>query len=171
MSVRTRTSRTRRAAIAVAAAALLPLGLAACGDDAAENAAEKAIEDANGGDVDVDIDGDNVKIEGSDGAVQYGSELPDDFPRDEVPLVGEVTIGTSSTTDGTKGWTVATTTDASPDDAFEEAKAALEDAGFAIDGIESGNYAQLKSDAYRLVLTASEGADGAQISYIVSTAD
>lgn len=172
MSTGTLAPRTRRTLAAVAAAAVLPLGLAACGgDEAAENAAEKAIEDANGGDVDIDIDGDEVKIEGSDGAVQYGSDLPDDFPEDDIPLVGDVTVGSSTSTGGEKGWTIATETDDSPGDAFAEAKAELEEAGFAVDGVESGNYAQLKSDSYRLVLTASEGSGGAQVSYIVSTID
>lgn len=172
MPARPLAPRARRALAAVAAATVLPLGLSACGgDDRAENAAEKALEDANGGEVDVDIDGDDVKIEGSDGAVQYGAGLPDDFPEDDIPLVGEVSVGSSSSTGGEQGWTIATATDQSPEDAFAEAKEELEGAGFAVDGVESGNYAQMKSDDYRLVLTASEGPDGAQISYIISAAD
>ncbi|WP_408898300.1 hypothetical protein ACJ5H2_04125 [Nocardioides sp. R1-1] len=171
----TRTARIRRLAAAAAAAAVLPVGLAACGGDdadkAAENAAEELIEEAEGGDLDVDIDGDDVTIEGSDGAIQSGTDLPDDFPEDEIPLVGEVTFGNSTATGGTTSWTVTTASDDSPDDAFAAAKEELEGAGFAVDGVESGNYAQLRSDAYRLVLTATEGTGGgAQLSYIVSAA-
>lgn len=169
MSVRRPTARTRRVVAALAVAAILPLGLAACGGDDAEKSAEKLIEGA-GGDVDVDIDGDDVTIEGSDGAIEYGSDLPEDFPEDDVPLVGEVTFGHSSAGADAQSWTVTTKSDDGADDAFAEAKAKLEGAGFAVDGVESGNYAQLKGARHRVVLTAAEDAGGAQLSYIVTTA-
>jgi hypothetical protein len=70
----------------IAAAALTALTLTACGGG--EKALENAIEDATGGEADVDLDGDgSVSISTPDGEYNSGgaAALPDDFPS-EIPL-------------------------------------------------------------------------------------
>ncbi len=166
--------RLRRTLSAGIAALALPLTLSACGEaaeQAAEEAAEKAIEDANGGDVDIDIDedGGEVKVENSDGSFVSGGDLPDDYPSDEVPLVGDVQFGSSASTGTGTGWTISTLYDGDAAAAFAAAKEALEGAGFTTDGAAGETFASMRSDAYSVVLSAGDGADGTTLSYVVST--
>ncbi|MCX6400803.1 MAG: hypothetical protein NTX33_12860 [Propionibacteriales bacterium] len=174
MSVPTRPHLRRTFGIA-AAALVLPFTLSACGDaleNAAENAAEEAIKDGSSGDVDVDIDGGEVKIENSDGSYVSGGDLPDGFPEDDVPLIGDVKFGSRTNDGDTQGWTVSTQVDSSAADAFDEASAKLEDAGFESQGQSTGTYAGFRSDKYQVVLTsADDQSGGAIMSYIVGAAE
>lgn len=165
--------RARRTLAAAALAGFLPLTLSACGESiekAAEEAAEKAIEDANGGgDVDIDVDSGEVKVESSDGSYSAGQGLPEDFPVDEIPLVGEVRSGSSVNTGEGKGWTVSTETDLSPADAVAEATAKLEGAGFSDQGSFGGTNANLGDDKYGVLInTADTGTGATTIVYVVS---
>lgn len=165
-----------RRTFAVAATALvLPFTLSACGEaaeNAAEKAAEKAIEDGASGDVDVDFEDGEVKIENSDGTITSGNDLPDGFPEDDVPVVGEVQYGAASDVDGSQGWTLSTQADGSAADAFDEAKAELEGAGFTSENLAAGSYAGFRSDQYQVVLTASDNpGGGAVLTYIVAPAE
>lgn len=161
--------RLRRTVAAAAAAVALPLTLGACGE-AVENAAEKAIEDGSGGDAEIDLDDGEVTIENSDGSVVVGGgKLPDGFPEDAVPLVGEVKSGTAvDTPDGT-GWTIGTESSGSAEDVFAEALAKLEEAGFTNQSNLGGTSANLTSGEYGVVLNVSESGTGSVVAiYVVS---
>ena len=93
-------------------ASLLAAGCGGGNDEVAEREAERAIEDASGEDVDVQVDGDDVTIEGGDGDSSFSTsdDLPDDWPSDiEMPdgtdLQGSSSIGSGDaaqlTTSGT----------------------------------------------------------------------
>lgn len=88
-------------------------GLAACGgdDDAGTEAVERAIEQAGGGEVDIDIDDESgsYRVETDEGTVSMSSsgDLPDDWPAD-VPLPdGFAITGGSSIDGGSSGRIVA----------------------------------------------------------------
>lgn len=166
-------SQLRRSAAAAAAALTLPLTLTACGEAAeraAEEAAENAIEDANGGNADVDIDGDEVTIENSDGSVVVGGgDLPEGFPEDAVPLVGEVKSGTAVDTGQGAGWTIGTESDGSVEDVFAEAVAKLEGAGFTNQSTLGGTSANLTGEEYGVVLNVADSGTGSVVAvYVVS---
>lgn len=132
---------------ALAGAALV---FAACGggDSISENLAEEAIEQAGGGDVDIDSDGGsvnidtdegsmsvdedgNVEIETEDGSFSSSGDIPEGFP-DEVPLPDGLDVGSGAVTDGPEGesYQVAGSVDGDPADVFAELIAQFEDAGF-----------------------------------------
>lgn len=167
--------RRLRLATATATVVLAPLTLGAC-DQLAENAVERGVEEAvengAGEDVEVDLDADgdgNVKVETSDGTFQTGSELPDDYPIEEVPIVGEVSAAASSSTGAGRRWTIATTLGGSVEDALTEAKSALEAAGFTTDGEAAGAFISLTNDTYSVVASAGDdGSGGVSLSYVVS---
>ncbi|HWJ68235.1 MAG TPA: hypothetical protein VNT31_16295 [Nocardioides sp.] len=169
------TLRTRRTLAATALVAALPFALTACAEaaeKAAEEAAEQAIEENGGGDVDIDVDDGEVKVENSDGSVVIGGgDLPEDFPKDAVPVVGEVQYANSTTTPDGRGWTVSTTAGGSPEDALAEARSALEDAGFSEQGGGLGGaHVAMQSDEYAVVLTAADtGSGGTGLVYVVTT--
>lgn len=154
--------RTVRAAAALAGVVVGAAGLVGCGvqdavsDKAAEKATEKLIEKAaeNGasGDVDVDLDGEEFKVETSDGTFSMGGDVPEDFPA-EVPLLdGEVTVA-SSTGDG---WAVMLEVDGAHAEVATAAADAILDAGFTEEGRTTAqDYLLLVAagDDYELTLT------------------
>ncbi len=88
---------------------VLALLAAACGgsvtDRVAEEVAGQIVEQAGGGNVDIDTSGDGditVSLEGEDGSVVQagGNELPDDFP---FPLPDEYEVGMNVSQDGPAG--------------------------------------------------------------------
>lgn len=144
--------------------------LAACGggEEAAERAAEKAAEDSSGGDVDVEIDGDEVEIETDEGTMSVGQDLPEGFP-EEIPLVeGEIVSGAS--VEG-KGWTVSVQTDFAT---AKEAVAAARDelgGGWTASGEmdnPSMSLVGLAKGAYQLSLMSTAGDGGAIVLYTVA---
>ncbi|MCU0679487.1 MAG: hypothetical protein MUC28_03535 [Planctomycetes bacterium] len=91
-------------------AAGLALTLSACGSpskQASERIAEKAIEDATGGQADVDINNNEVNVETEEGSFRAGEEvdLPADFPSDVYVYGG--TIKAVITNNNPKGHTVS----------------------------------------------------------------
>lgn len=152
-------TRLRRALVAPLVLVALA-SMTGCGsDDVAENRAEDAIEDASGGDADVDIDGDEVEITTSEGTVTMGKgELPDGFP-DDIPVIDGEIVSAMGAAD--QGFVVALTVD-DPEAAFEEAVAELEGAGFAEeDGGDmlGATVAQMTRGEQTVILSA--GGDGA----------
>lgn len=168
-------ARPARLAATALAVVVLPLALGACGElaeQATEKAVEKAVEAEGNGDVNVDFDTDGsggVKVETSDGTFQSGEGLPEDFPIEQVPIVGDIQYGASTDAGGTRGWTIASRLSGSVDDALTEARSAFEAAGFTVDGEAAGAFVSVTSDAYNAVVSAGEdGNGGVTLSYVVS---
>lgn len=85
---------------------VLTVAMAACGGDDSD-AVERAIEQAGGGDVDIEVDDDSgeFRVASDDGsfAVSSSSELPDEWPADIGLPDGFQITGTSSVSDGGSG--------------------------------------------------------------------
>lgn len=114
------------------AAAAAVLSLTACGGGS-DNAIEQAIEDATGGSVDINTDGDgNVQIDTEDGSFSSGgsAEVPDDFPSD-VPLPDG--IGLTTTLSDESGWYLYYESGDLTAEYCEDFLASYEDAGFTED--------------------------------------
>lgn len=107
------------------------------------------------GSVKVSRDGEDITIEGEDGsAVIGGASLPEDYPRDEVPIIdGKITAGVS-VDQGTRGWSV--TLEVKGDAAAVEADAAklLTDKGFTRSVTSNAGglrYSSFESPTYRVL--------------------
>ena len=144
------------------------LVLGGCGsdEDRAANAIEEAAQDA-GEDVEVDVDGDDITIEKSDGTVSMGGDLPEGFPEDDIPLVdGDVQLAMGA---AEQGWQVSIYVAAVADEAVADAVALLTRAGFTLgDETDMGDVgsATLSSDAYVVYLTGTTA--GAQTTLLYS---
>lgn len=163
-----RSTRFRRALVAPLVLAALATTTSCGGDDVAENRAEDAIEDASGGDADVDIDGEQVEITTSEGTVTMGKgDLPDGFP-DDIPVIdGEIALAMGA---ADAGYQVSLIVD-DAEAAFEQAVAELEDAGFTKeDGSEmlGVNTVALTRDDQTVILSAGGEGDATMLSYTVA---
>lgn len=119
----------RGAAVAIAGAALI---LSGCGQ-VAEEAAEQAIEQNGGGDVEIDADGDSFSVEGEDGSISVGKdELPENFPSEiTLPEGGTIESATAVTDSKKDGWFIQSTyADTSPEDLVTEFAGSMQDGGF-----------------------------------------
>lgn len=159
-------SRPVAALIALIAALTLVTG---CGE-AAEKASEEQIEEAaeaQGDDVDVDIEDDEITVEGEDGSVTMGGKLPEGFPEDDVPLVdGDVVVAMGA--EG-EGFQVNLAVDGEPEAVFDEAVGLLEDAGFATEDETAvgAMSASLTSPKYTVSVLASGASGATTVSYVV----
>lgn len=138
-------------AITVAAAGMGFLASCSPGDlieNAAGEAAEKAIESATGADIEVDEDGGSMSFQDEDGEtdISFGNNvsLPDGFP-DEVPLIeGNIQTAAKTTQDGDVVFTVNIGTEGSVSDARTDATELLLSAGFTeAEAVEMGDQMQL----------------------------
>lgn len=144
---------------AVALATTLGLTLTACNPLAAitENAAEKAVEDATGGSVDIDAGG--------------GVSMPADWPA-EVPVIDAKLFTATAIGEGTsRTWTILFQVD-DPAKAYDAAKADLVAAGFSTEldsSMAEGSYGQFSNANYSVSVTAAPGVSGekAILSYTV----
>ncbi|QJU53939.1 hypothetical protein SCB71_12140 [Herbiconiux sp. KACC 21604] len=147
---------TRSAALAVAFALLLTPALAGCIGNPVEQIVEGAVEQAGGGDVDLNSDG----------------GLPDGFPT-EVPLYdGEIVGGMGvGVAEGDGGWTVIVKV-ADPEASFTSINDQLVAAGFESqfsgfsDGSGTGMYQGANYGV--LVTVADDGSGQVTATYIVS---
>lgn len=110
------------------------IGLSACG--AAEEAiSERLVEEAVGGDVDIEMsdDGQVASIETEDGSldIRTGGDVPDAWPGD-VPLFGDgqITGSYASTANGESVVSVDYVTDRTAEDVVGELTSTYEEAGF-----------------------------------------
>jgi hypothetical protein len=128
-----------RRTFATITAGLLVLGLAAgC---SSEDAAEKIAERASNGKVDIEDGGKKITIEGEDGegtfSVGEETDLPDDFPEDEVPLPegGSVRAAISTERDGKQFFSITYAIDGSDvEAAADDYRGQLEDDGYEVEG-------------------------------------
>ena len=137
----------------LAAIAALALATSACSaEDVAESAAEKAMEQAGGGDVDIDSDGGTISMSSSEGTVQMGSggSLPDAFP-DDMPLPeGDYEVVSSFSQEGGDGIELqaALQVEASVDELADYFEQALPDSGWEIVDTREQSMEDLTSVTY-----------------------
>lgn len=169
------------------------LGATACGsasDKIAEKATEKAIENAGGGNVDIDTkdgkvkvsgkDGDvtyetdedgNVKITGDDGESSYtvgdDAKLPDGWPRDlKLPDGAKLTASSTSASGDGKAYMVTAEISGKVKAAYEDLKSQLTDAGYEIAGDSytttgDGDFASLSAKGDAFTVAVSIGSSSA----------
>lgn len=173
-----------RTLIAAVAAGIALAGLAGCSSDAVRQAtdlgssvASSVAEGVQGIDGKAVQDGMASVAGGIDGAldtalkganVTSDGKVPDGFPTKDLPLVDGTVLGGGSGPNGS-GW-VAQVRAGSVDD-FQTAAQQLTDAGFtesAKRADSSSAFGMFRSDAYRVVLTFSDGNDGVTATYIVT---
>jgi len=166
-------STPRRAAAVLAAALILPL--TACGDDLATEAAERIAENAGGGEVDIERDGDDMTIRNEDGevAVTTGGRLPEGFPEDvPLPEGGTLVSGVAADTPDGKGWALTYTVESSAADAVAAAVSRLEAEGY--EPVEGGSVSmgEMTISQHRngtwLVSVSGVESDGTVLQYLVA---
>lgn len=154
---------------------LAALALSSCSaEDLVERAAERSIENAAGGEADIDFDADSgsFSVDTEEGSFSTGTSLPDDFP-DDIPLVdGEVMSAASADDQGQRGFLVVMYTDGSPEEAAAEAVSLLEAAGFAetedLSAMTGLSAAQLGDDTYEVLVSAYPAADQTALQYTIT---
>jgi len=162
----------RKALVAATSAVFLSLSVAGCGaaeDEIAEKLTEEAVEAAGDGtEVDIEDDGVTVTDENGDEA-SIGTEMPDSFPVDDVPLV-EGTVISATAVDGAS-YTVMLEVDGTPEEVQDEALGLLTDAGYT-SGTEmnsEGYFAStLSKEGFEVGVTSMAGDPATQIQYIVT---
>jgi len=118
--------------------AIAVLALVGCGKSvsrkAGEKAAEKIIEAQSGGKANVDINGQNVKVETEQGKIEAGEnvKLPSDFPSDVYVIDGTIKIAISGQAD--EGQTVSIETDKKIEEVLSIYKEKLKSDGWNITG-------------------------------------
>lgn len=121
----------RRVGIRVFMGALAIAGVAGCD---AEDTAERLVEGAGGGDVDIEV-----------------GDLPEGFPKDDVPLPeGDVVSGTTLGGGNEQNWTVIFNV-GNVEDVADDYRGKLEDAGYQIDDTFSSETAPGQEGAGELV--------------------
>lgn len=145
--------------------------LVGCGQ-MAESATEKLIEEAAGGDVNIDVEGDGVTIEGEDGGFAVGGDLslPENWPA-EIPTYGGGSLVMVSVDSASGGATAVWSTDESVDDAAASIRGAVEGAGYAIDSesqMEGLRAFSATGNGYRLDVSVG-GSDGATSVNLLAT--
>lgn len=123
---------TRRLLVALGATAVLAVPLSGCGA-----VAEKAVEEATGGKVDIKDGGKDITIEGPDGQkieVGSGAELPSDWPTDVPIPAGAKVVSAASVNESASGGgkNVTLETAAEPAALLESFKSSLESNGWTI---------------------------------------
>lgn len=148
---------TTKTRLAAAAALVLSASLLVGCANPIEQIVQKGVEDAISGATGVEVDSSTASV-------------PADFPS-AVPLIdGEVGDGVGLTLGGVKTWTVTIRPSGTPAEAFEAATGQLNEAGFtttfATSEAEPGG--MFTGEAFTILLNASTGDKGAELTYIVS---
>ncbi len=154
-------------------------------ESATDKAVEKMIESSTDEQIDIDRDGDTMRIETEDGTmtvdadgnmvvesdegtmtIESGETLPDDFP--DIPMPDELTIeATSHISDAeTEVFSVSGLIDRDAEEAFDAQVAALEEAGFTIDFRNDST-----SDGEFYGSAMASGGDGLQVLTNILTED
>lgn len=155
------------------AAAALAAGMALTGcSQIAESATEKLIEQAAGGSVNVDLEGDGVTIQGEDGGMAMGGnlDLPDNWPA-EVPTFNDGSLVMVSVDSATGGATAMWNSEMALEDATANIKSALEGAGYTIDSesaMENLNMIGATGGAFRVDATVASQ-DGMTVVTLAAT--
>jgi hypothetical protein len=144
-------NKSRKALVAGASAIAFTLAVSGCGaaeDEVAEQLTEEAIEQAGDG-TEVDIEGEDVTLTDENGDTSsIGTDLPDDFPVDDVPLLDGTIV--SATGVAGESYMVMMDVEGEPESVHDEALAMLTDAGYADD-------TEMSSDGYYATTVTKEG--------------
>ena len=160
--------------------------LSGCSNQAlVEDIAERALEQAVGGDVDIDLDdeGADISVESSDGTFEqsFGNSVPDDFPPD-VPLVDDFDVqhSVSMSDEENRGWSVTMSGSGSATDIAEQIKSDFADAGFSLTNENTSTNDDhvnatlfFESDTHTAIVGINEDFDAGEtvVSYIVNEVD
>lgn len=165
---------------ALGAAALVGVGCS--GDPLVENLAERALEQALDGDVDInfDEDGGDITVDTTDGTFEQsfgeGASLPDDFPA-EIPVPDGFTpfFSQSSSDDDGQGWSVSFLGDPGVSDAGADIQAAFESAGFVTEHESTTNAGGnetvslvMTNDSWSVIISIGSSDGETSVSYFVS---
>lgn len=157
--------RPRVVAGAVTLAAGLSL-LTGCGDDA------KTVVDTP--DSTVAVEDGTVKVETDEGTATVGQDLPEGFPADEIPLLGEkVVTGVQGQPDGQFAWSVTMQSSRAIDDLEAEVKEDFADAGYSeAESVTMGDASilQFSNDSYDVGVTIARTGSSVGINYVVTDA-
>lgn len=87
-----------------------------------QKALEGIVEQTTGGAVDLDSNNGSFTVRDKEGNTSFGvgnQELPDDFPKNEIPFIDQKSVSfvTTSTNEGKKNWSVSTVVSQSPSSA------------------------------------------------------
>lgn len=155
--------RLRAVAGAAVLAACLTL-IAGCGDDS------RTVVDADAGKVAVD-DG-RVTVETDEGTATVGQGLPEGFPEDDIPLLGEkVVTGVQGQPDGQFAWSVTLQSSRAVDDLEAEVKEDFDDAGYTeAEAVTMGDASILRfrNDTYEVGVTIARSGSSVGINYVVT---
>jgi cytoskeletal protein RodZ len=149
-------------------------------EQGAEKLVEGIVEQTTGSNVDINSADGSFSVESEDGSSSFSAgsdqKLPDDFPKEEVPYLGEekVTFVLTSTNEGKKTWSVTTTVS----DTYEDAKAFFEKAIAEPDYQDVSAYGFSDSQTYYgadanysvnvTVSKPTSGEDGTNVTYIIT---
>ena len=159
------------AAGAFAPAVALSLAVSGCGtgDDVAKELTEKAVEEAAGGDAEVEIEDDGLTVTDENGdQASIGTEIPDDFPVDDVPLM-EGTVLSATAVDGAT-YMVMLELEGTPEEVQEEALGMLTDAGYTTDSTTNAEgffTAELSKEGFTVGLSSFDNVGTTNLQYIV----
>lgn len=171
------TRRRRLLALGLVPALAFTAGCGKASEKLAEKAAERALEDAGGGNVDIgkdgsikietedgvyETDGDgNFRVETDDGVSIGGSDIPDGWPEDVPVPESTVSYGASSP----DGLMVTLTVDGSAGDVYDDIKASLD--GWDVEDEYSSSSAgsemrtaTFKKGARTLTVSAADNGEG-----------
>ena len=162
-------NRTRKALAAGASAIALTLtGCGAAEDEVAEQLTEEAIEQAGDG-TEVDIEGEDVTLTDENGDTSsIGTDLPDDFPVDDVPLLDGTIV--SATGVAGESYMVMMDVEGEPEALHEEAVGMLTDAGYTNDTemTQDGYYATtMTKEGFNVGVTSVAGEGVTSVQYVV----
>lgn len=145
------------------------LGLTGC-----EKAAEEAVEDAAG--VDVDNDDGSVTIEGDDGASitmdTEAAELPEGYPDDAPVYDGKLEAAWEATQDDSTSYSLSMTTKDGVEEVVDWYKDALQDEGWTITQTyadSSNGMLNAEKGGWTFYAAVGAGGDSTDISQIVAT--
>ena len=169
--VRMSWNRSRKALAASASAIAFTLAVTGCGaaeDEVAEQLTEEAIEQAGDG-TEVDIEGEDVTLTDENGDTSsIGTDLPDDFPVDDVPLLDGTIV--SATGVAGESYMVMMDVDGEPGALHEEAVGMLTDAGYTNDTemTDDGYYATtMTKEGFSVGVTSVAGESATSVQYVV----
>ena len=143
--------------MAIVITSSLMISCKSSGEKAREKAMEKALENASGGKVDVDINGEKVKIEGENyktelnvGGKTWPADMPEGVPKYDF---GTIEHTSKSTSDDTQTWNVIYKKSIAG--SLEKYDALLKKNGFKTIKFSQGNNGNITGEKGKMIITVS----------------